>query len=180
MDRLSNGDPDIRGAAVDVLGKIGGDKAAAAVECRAAAIPPRRTRPSAPCKRSAPRPCRSSSRIWKTPQSQADIAFRQQMVGLLDQIASPASVPELTKLAGKTDQPSVQRLAQVALADTVLAAYNGVADGQRRVTKAQDDLGKAKDAKAQADAQKALTDAQAAHAQSRCRAAAGAAARSRP
>ena len=32
VDRLSNGDPDIRGAAVDILGKIGGAKSAAAVD----------------------------------------------------------------------------------------------------------------------------------------------------
>ncbi len=72
------------------------------------------------------------------PARQSDIQFRQQMVGLLDQIASPDAVPELTKLAAKTDQPSVQRQAQVALADTVLAVYAAAQTAKATQLKAQD------------------------------------------
>lgn len=162
VDRLSNGDPDIRGAAVDVLGKVGGDKAAATVNAVLLLPAAQDSAISALQKIGAPSVPLVIAHL-EDPKAQDDIAFRQQMVGLLDQIASPTSVGELTKLATKTDQPSVMRLAQVALADTVLAAYNGAQAAQDAVTKAQGDLGKAKDAKAQADAQKALTDAQTAN-----------------
>ncbi len=160
VDRLSNGDPDIRGAAVDVLGKVGGDKAAAVVNAVLPLPAAQDSAISALQKIGAPSVPLVVAHL-EDPKVQNDIAFRQQMVNLLDQIASPASVGELTKLANKTDQPSVQRLAQVALADVVLAAYNGVRTAQSTLTTAQAAVGKAKDAKAQADAQKAVADAQA-------------------
>lgn len=161
VDRLSNGDPDIRGAAVDVLGKVGGDKAAAAANAVLPLPAAQDSAISALQKIGAPSVLLVVAHL-EDPKAQSDIAFRQQMVSLLDQIASPASVGELTKLANKTDQPSVQRLAQVALADVALAAYNGVRTAQDALAQAQGGLGKAKDAAAQAAAQKALTDAQAA------------------
>ena len=159
VDQLSNGDPDIRGAAVDVLGKVGGDKAAAQVN---AVLPLPAAQDSAI---SALQKIGALSvplviAHLEDPKVQNDIAFRQQMVNLLDQIASPASVGELTLLANKTDQPSVQRLAQVALADIVLAAYNGVQKAKDALTAAPDVLAKAKDEAARTTAQKALTDAQ--------------------
>lgn len=161
VDRLSNGDPDIRGAAVDVLGKVGGDKAAAVVNAVLPLPAAQDSAISALQKIGAPSVPLVVAHL-EDPKVQDDIAFRQQMVNLLDQIASPASVGELTKLANKTDQPSVQRLAQVALADVVLAAYNGVRTAKDALTTAQGTLGKAKDAAAQTAAQKALTDTQAA------------------
>ena len=165
VDRLSNGDPDIRGAAVDVLGKIGGPAAASAADA-ALPLPAAQDAAISALQRIGPDSVPLIVAHLEDPKTGADVAFRQQMVGLLDQIASPAGLPELTKLAGQSDQASVQRLAQVSLADTVLAAYNGAQSARDAVTKAQGDLGKAKDAKAQADAQKALTDAQAAQAKS--------------
>jgi len=161
VDRLSNGDPDIRGAAVDVLGKVGGDKAAAQVNAVLPLPAAQDSAVSALQKIGAPAVPLVIAHL-EDPKVQGDIAFRQQMVGLLDQIASPDSVGELTKLANKTDQPSVQRLAQVALADVVLAAYNGVQKAKDALPVAQAALPKAKDAAAQATAQKALADAQAA------------------
>jgi len=159
VDRLSNGDPDIRGAAVDVLGKVGGDKAAAQVNAVLPLSAAQDSAISALQKIGAPSVPLVIAHL-EDPKVQNDIAFRQQMVNLLDQIASPASVGELTKLANKTDQPSVQRLAQVALADVVLAAYNGVRTAHDALTTAQANVGKAKDAAAQTTAQKAVTDAQ--------------------
>ena len=161
VDRLSNGDPDIRGAAVDVLGKVGGDKAAAQVNAVLPLPAAQDSAVSALQKIGAPSVPLVVAHL-EDPKAQDDIAFRQQMVGLLDQIASPDSVGELTKLANKTDQPSVQRLAQVALADVVLAAYNGVQKAKAALPVAQDTLAKAKDDAARTTAQKALTDAQAA------------------
>lgn len=161
VERLSNGDPDIRGAAVDVLAKVGGPAAAGQAN-EALPIPAAQDSAiSALQKIGAPSVPLVVAHL-EDAAKQTDIPFRQQMVGLLDQIAAPTGVPELTKLAQQTNQPSVQRLAQVALADTVLAAYNGVQSATDAITKAQDDSSKAKDAKAQADAQKALTDAEAA------------------
>ena len=161
VDRLSNGDPDIRGAAVDVLGKVGGDKAAAQVNAVLPLSAAQDSAISALQKIGAPSVPLIIAHL-EDPKVQSDIAFRQQMVGLLDQIASPASVGELTKLANKTDQPSVQRLAQVALADVVLAAYNGVQQAKNALPVAQDALAKAKDDAIRTTAQKGLTDAQAA------------------
>jgi len=159
VDQLSNGDPDIRGAAVDVLGKVGGDKAAAQVNAVLPLPAAQDSAISALQKIGAPSVPLVIAHL-EDPKVQNDIAFRQQMVNLLDQIASPASVGELTLLANKTDQPSVQRLAQVALADVVLAAYNGVQKAKDALTAAPDVLAKAKDEAARTTAQKALTDAQ--------------------
>ena len=163
VDRLSNGDPDLRGAAVDVLVKIGGDKAAAAANTAMAVPAAQDSAISALQMLGAPSVSLLVAHL-EDPANQADIAFRQQMVGILDQIAAPSGMPELIKLSNKLDQPSVQRQAQVALADTVLGVSNAAQAAKLAVTKAQDDLGKAKDAKAQADAQKAVTDAQTASA----------------
>ncbi|MDQ2799446.1 MAG: hypothetical protein M3Y13_07370, partial [Armatimonadota bacterium] len=159
VERLSNGDPDIRGAAVDVMGKIGGANAANEAN---AVLPLPAAQDSAISslqKIGAPSVPLVVAHL-EDPKMQDDIQFRQQMVGLLDQIADPGGVPELTKLAQKTAQPSVQRLAQVALADTVLAAYNNAQAAKDAVTAAQDTLSKATDPKVKTDDQKALTDAQ--------------------
>ena len=159
VDQLSNGDPDIRGAAVDVLGKVGGDKAAAQVNAVLPLPAAQDSAISALQKIGAPSVPLVIAHL-QDPKVQNDIAFRQQMVNLLDQIASPASVGELTMLANKTDQPSVQRLAQVALADIVLATYNGVQKAKDALPVAQTALTAAKDEAARTTAQKALTDAQ--------------------
>ena len=159
VDRLSNGDPDIRGAAVDVLGKIGGPKAAIEAD-HVLSIPAAQDSAISALQKIGAPSVLLITRHLNDPATASDIAFRQQMVILLDQIASPNSVPQLTKLAGQADQPSVQRLAQVALADTVLGVYNAVQTAKDAVTNAQNGLGKAKDAKAQTDARKTLTDAQ--------------------
>jgi HEAT repeat protein len=154
VDRLSNGDPDIRGAAVDVLGKIGGAKTAALVN---GVLPNTASQDSAI---SALQAIGAPSiplvvAHLEDPAAQGDIVFRQQMVNVLDQIAAPSSVPELIKIAAQPSQPSVQRLAQVALADTVLAAYTGVQT-------AKTTLAAAKDPAARAAAQTALATASAA------------------
>ncbi len=159
--RLSNGDPDIRGAAVDVLGKIGGPKAAAAANSVLSLPAAQDSAISALQQIGAPAVPLVVAHL-EDPGAASDIAFRQQMVSLLDQIAAPDSVPQLTKLAGKADQPSVQRLAQVALADTVLSVYNGVQSAKDAAAKAQTGPRGAATAKAQADAQAALTKAEAA------------------
>ncbi len=152
IQRLSNGDPDIRGAAVDVLGKIGGDKTASAVNAVLLSTASQDSAISALQKIGAPSVPLVVAHLEDP--SQSDIAFRQQMVGVLDQIAVPSSVPELIKIAGQPSQPSVQRLAQVALADTVLAAYTGVQTAKTA-------LAAAKDPAAKTSAQTALTAASA-------------------
>jgi HEAT repeat protein len=154
VQRLSNGDPDIRGAAVDVLGKIGGDKTAAAVNSVLFSTAAQDSAISALQKIGAPAVPLVVAHL-EDPALQTNIAFRQQMVGLLDQIALPSSVPELIKIAGMPGQPSVQRLAQVALADTALAAYTSVQT-------AKEALAAAKDPAAKSTAQTALTKAEAA------------------
>ena len=154
VQRLSNGDPDIRGAAVDVLGQIGGPKTAAAVNAVLNNTASQDSAVSALQKIGAPSVPLVVAHL-EDPAAAGDIAFRQQMVGTLDSIADPSAVPELIKIAGQTGQPSVQRLAQVALADTVLAAYQSVQTAKDAVTAA-------KDPAAKTAAQAALTKANAA------------------
>ncbi len=161
VQRLSNGDPDIRGAAVDVLGKIGGDKAASAVNAVLLSTASQDSAISALQKIGAPSVPLVVAHL-EDPASQTDIAFRQQMVGVLDQIAAPSSVPELIKIAGQPSQPSVQRLAQVALADTVLAAYNGVQTAKTALTAAKDPAAKASAQTALAKASAVLPQVQSA------------------
>lgn len=141
IQRLSNGDPDIRGAAVDVLGKIGGGKTASAVNAVLLSTASQDSAISALQKIGAPSVPLVVTHL-EDPASQGDIAFRQQMVGVLDQIAAPTSVPELINIAGQPSQPSVQRLAQVALADTVLAAYTGVQTAKTALAAAKDPAAK--------------------------------------
>lgn len=154
VQRLSNGDPDIRGAAVDVLGQIGGPKTAAAVNAVLPNAASQDSAVSALQKIGAPSVPLVVAHL-EDPAAAGDIAFRQQMVGTLDSIADPSAVPELIRIAGQTGQPSVQRLAQVALADTALAAF-------KSVQAAKDALSAAKDPAAKTTAQAALTKADAA------------------
>lgn len=158
VQRLSNGDPDIRGAAVDVLGKIGGGKTAALVN---SVLPSPASQDSAisALQKIGPPAVPLVVAHLEDPAAQTDIIFRQQMVSLLDQITAPSSIPELVKIAGQPSQPSVQRLAQVALADTVLAAYKSVQTNKDAVTAAKDPA--AKDPAAKATAQAALAKASA-------------------
>lgn len=153
VQRLSNGDPDIRGAAVDVLGQIGGAKTAAAVDGVLSNTAAQDSAISALQKIGAPSVPLLVAHL-EDPAAAGNIAFRQQMVGVLDAIAAPASLPELTKIAGLTAQPSVQRLAQVALADTVLSV-------SKAVQTAKDAVSAAKDPAAKTTAQAALAKANA-------------------
>ncbi len=159
-DRLSNGDPDIRGAAEDVLGLIGGSKTAGLVNSVLMDTAAQDAAVIALEKIGAPSVPLVVAHL-EDPAMQSDILFRQQMVNVLDQIAvtdlvaSPSGVPELIKIAGQATQPSVQRLAQVALADTVLTAYTNVQTAKTA-------LAAAKDPAAQATAQTALVKANAA------------------
>ena len=137
VQRLSNGDPDIRSAAVDVLGLIGGSGTAAAVDTVLLDATAQDAAISALQKIGTPAVPLIIAHL-EDPKSQSDLVFRQQMVSLLDQINAASSVPELMKLAGQSDQPSVQRLAQVALADTVLAVYGRVQTDKDAVTAAKD------------------------------------------
>ncbi len=157
-DRLSNGDPDIRGAAVDVLAQMGGPKAAQAADSQLLLPAAQDAAASALQKIGEPAVPLIIAHL-QDPARQDDIAFRQQMVGLLDQINSSASVSLLSRLANSPAQPSVQRLAQVALADTVLKAYTDAQKARDAVTKAQSDLSQAKEPAKLTEAQKALTDA---------------------
>lgn len=141
VQRLSNGDPDIRGAAVDVLGQIGGPKTAAAVNAVLPNAASQDSAVSALQKIGAPSVPLVVAHL-EDPAAAGDIAFRQQMVGTLDSIADPSAVPELIKIAGQAAQPSVQRLAQVALADTALAAYKPVQTAKDAVTAAKDPAAK--------------------------------------
>ena len=154
VQRLSNGDPDIRGAAVDVLSMIGGDKTAAAVNAVLTNTASQDSAVSALQKIGAPSVPLVVAHL-EDPATATDIAFRQQMVSILDSIAAPSSIPELIKIAGMPAQPSVQRLAQVALADTALAAYKSVQTAKAALTAA-------KDPAARTTAQAALTKANAA------------------
>ena len=153
VSRLSNGDPDIRGAAVDVLGQIGGAKTASAVDTVLSNTAAQDSAIAALQKIGAPSVPLIVAHL-EDPAAANDIAFRQQMVGVLDAIASPSSLPELTKIAGQTAQPSVQRLAQVALADTVLSVF-------KSVQTAKDGVLAAKDPAAKTAAQTALAKANA-------------------
>ncbi len=151
VDRLSNGDPDIRGAAVDVLGNIGGAKTANLVNSVLPNTASQDSAISALQKIGAPAVPLVVAHL-EDPATQSNIAFRQQMVGVLDQIAAPSSVPELVKITDLPNQPSVQRPAQVALADTVLAAYTAVQTDKTA-------LSAAKDSAAKSTAQTALAQA---------------------
>ena len=153
VSRLSNGDPDIRGAAVDVLGKIGGAKTASAVNAVLSNTAAQDSAISALQKIGDPSVPLIVAHL-EDPAAAGDIAFRQQMISVLDAIASPSSLPALTKIAGQSAQPSVQRLAQVALADTVLSVF-------KAVRTAKDGLTAAKDPAATATAQTALAKANA-------------------
>lgn len=161
--RMSNGDPDIRGAAVDVLAQAGGTKAAQAANGQLFVPAAADAAVSALQKIGEPSVPLILAHL-NDPAKAKDIEFRQKMVGLLDQINSPASVSTLITLANTPAQPSVQRLAQVALADTVLKAYTNAQKDRDAVTTAQTAVGAAKTPAARTDAQKALADAQTARA----------------
>lgn len=155
VGRLKDGDPDIRGAAVDVLGKIGGDKVAKVVDPLLQDPAAQDSAQSAMTKVGAP----AVPYLVKHLDS-PDVAFRQKMVTMLGQIASPGSVPELSKLATDKTQPSIRRVALTALAGAVLTNYNNAQKAAAdAATAAKDPKAKPEDVqKAKDAAQKAATD----------------------
>lgn len=171
VTRLSDGDPDIRSAAVDVLAKIGGDKSAAAADKVFTQAASQDAAKSALIKIGEPSVPYLVKRL-EDPAHAKEITFRQQVTDMLNQIASPTAVPELTKLANQTEQPSVRRVALIALANIVLGTSKAVKTATDSIAKAKDAESKAKDDKArlaaqtdQKTAQDALTKAQAGLAQ---------------
>lgn len=133
VSRLKDGDPDIRGAAVDALAKIGGANTAQAVDPMVKDPAAQDAAQSALVKL-APE---GTETRWATagtpsvpfiiahlkePETASDLTRQQQLVDMLRQIASPTAVPTLMETA-RTSPPSVRRIALVALANTVLSTY---------------------------------------------------------
>ncbi len=124
---LSNGDPDFRAAAVAVLGKIGGDNVAQRVD-------PLMQNPEAQDSAQAAMLALGGTAVpyllghLNAPSRE----FRQKVLGMLGQIGSPVSVPALVKAASDPD-PSVRRLAQSALADTVINNFSALQKAQTTV-----------------------------------------------
>ncbi len=160
VGNLSNGDPDIRGAAVAALDKIGGDKVAKRVD-------PLMQTPEAQDSAQATMLGLGATAVpyllahLDTPKRD----FRQKVLGMLGQIASPAAVPALMKTAADSD-PSVRRLAQSALADTVINNFSALQKAQATAStdakdpkKKPEDLAADKDAIAKAAASFAQTQA---------------------
>jgi len=159
VGNLSNGDPDIRGAAVAALDKIGGDKVAKRVD-------PLMQTPEAQDSAQAAMQGLGGTAVpyllahLDTPKPD----FKQKVLGMLGQIASPAAVPALVKAAADPD-PSVRRLAQSALADTVINNFSTLQKAQVTLsTDAKDP--KKKPADLTAD-QEAITKAAASFAQTK-------------
>ncbi len=157
---LSNGDPDIRGAAVAALDKVGGDKVAKLID-------PLMQTPEAQDSAQAAMQGLAATAVpyllghLDTPNRD----FRQKMLGMLGQIASPAAVPALVKIAADPDL-SVRRLAQSALANTVINNFSALQKAQAALStdakdpkKKPEDLTADKDAIAKASASFAQTKA---------------------
>ena len=147
VGNLSNGDPDIRGAAVAALDKVGGDKVAKLVD-------PLMQSPEAQDSAQATMQGLGGTAVpyllghLETPNRD----FRQKVLGMLGQIASPAAVPALVKTAADPD-PSVRRLAQSALADTVINNFSTLQKAQATLsTDAKDPQKKPADILADKDA----------------------------
>ena len=146
VTRLSDGDPDIRAAAADALGGVGGAQTAALVDpllrdaaagAGAQAVMLKVGAPAVP--------------LLVAHLSSPDAAFRQTVVGMLGSIAAPAAVPALDKVARADMAPTVRRVALVALAGTVISNYNTLAAARLAALSAPPD------AKAQAAAASALS-----------------------
>jgi HEAT repeat protein len=116
VSRLSDGDPDIRSAAVDALALIGGEPVALKVmplikqdasHDSVVSLVTKIGKPAVP--------------LVLPLLSDKDLTFREEMLGILGQIADSSSIPALI---GQATQPNVdapvRRLAVTDLADTVL------------------------------------------------------------
>ncbi len=159
-DRLSDGDPDIRGAAADALAKIGGSKAAKDADGKLQDPAASDAAQSALTQIGAP-----SVPLLVAHLSSPDAAFRQRVITMLGQIASPLAVPALTRAASADAEPSVRRLALIALANTVLTDYNTLRKAQEAAqTTAADPKTRPEDTQKAKDA---MTKAAAAFAQAR-------------
>ena len=147
-----DGDPDIRGAAVDVLGLIGndpgfGDKTATLVNGVLLDPTSQDSAETAMQKIGGPAAPFLTAHL---DDPGATIEFRQKMVDLLGQIGTVSTLKPLTRMSQADQPPSVQREAKVSLANIVLADYTAE---QKAVVAAQT---AAKDPKAKpADVQKA-------------------------
>ncbi|MBV9851479.1 MAG: HEAT repeat domain-containing protein, partial [Armatimonadetes bacterium] len=161
VGRLKDGDPDIRSAAVDVLGQIGGDaafgdKTAQYVDA-VILDPTSQDSAESAMKSIGPPAVPYLEKHLADPKMTLD--FRQKMADLLGQIGAASAVPAL-KQAAETDQPSVRRMALVSLADIVLSAYTAAQNDSVAAQKAaKDPTAKPADVqKAQDAAKKAASD----------------------
>lgn len=160
VSKLKDGDPDIRSAAVDALSKIGGVATAEKID------PLLKDQAAQDSAQTALQNIGDPAvPLLVAHLTDPDIAFRQRIVTMLGQIGSPQSVPDLVKVAAN-DQPSVRRLALVALANTVLNNYNALQKAEANEQKVAadpkskpEDIAKAKDAIPTAEASFAATRA---------------------
>lgn len=120
VNHLADGDPDVRSAASDALGKIGGDFVIARVvdaisgkpagaKDDALATLPKIGKPASP----------SVISLLDTP----DATFKGKLIGILGDIADPKAIPTLEQQAAATPRdPQIRRLALLSLSNVVVAA----------------------------------------------------------
>lgn len=133
VGNLRSGDPDVRGASVDALDKIGGAAVAKRLD------PLMQQADTQDAAQSAMQGLGGTAAPFLLAHLKtANHDFRQKVLGMLGQIASPDAVPALVKVAGDPDL-SVRRLAQSALADTVINNFSTLQKAQATAsTDAQD------------------------------------------
>ncbi len=139
--RLSNGDPDIRSAAVDALAQIGGDPVAKSVD---AVIKDPASQDSAestltqvksPAVTNTWIPAGTPSVPYLVARlSDPDPQFQQQIITMLGTIGAPSAVPALSKIAQGSD-PAAQRVSLESLASIVLNVSNGTKAAQSDAAK---------------------------------------------
>ena len=126
VGRLKDGDPDIRAAAVAVLGKIGGDKGFGDKTARAVdqVILDPTSQDSAESALQAIGDPAVPYLSAHLDDPRMTIEFRQKIVDLLGAVGTVGTLKPLTQMAqGNPDQPSVRREAVVSLASIVLSLY---------------------------------------------------------
>ena len=161
VGRLRDGDPDIRGAAVDVLGLIGndpgfGDKTAKLVNSVLLDPTSQDSAETAMQKVGGPAVPYLTAHL---DDPGATIEFRQKIVDLLGQVGTVSTLQPLTRMAGADQPPSVQREAKVSLATIVLATYTAEQKAMVAAqTAAKDPKSKPADVQKAQDAVKTASD----------------------
>ena len=118
VERLKDGDPDVRSASVDAIGKIGGDKTAKLVNNMLSDAAARDSAEAALIKVGKP-----AIPYISLHTNEPDLLYREKIISMFGDIGDASGTPIVID-AANSNQPAIRRVALVALSNIVKAVHD--------------------------------------------------------